>query len=541
MQKRKIHTRYWIVFLHESVYLKFTFGRPILNELNIQSDEFYKRLVQKSPELICYHKPDGTYLFVSPIVESMLGYQPEELIGRNPYDFFNPLDKERIFKNSHEPAQKGSPIGHIEYQFLRKDGKYIWLQTIAQPVQNETGEVVGILTSSREYVGLTAIVDETEKKQALDEIRLSEEKFFSAFYYSGVGMALVSLDGKWLEVNPYLLDILGYTREELLKLTFQDITHPDDLSEDLSLVRELLEGKRDSYKMEKRYFHKNGSVIWILLIVSIVTDPKKKPLFFISQIQDITDRKNMISALVEKNETLQALSNRLTERNAQLEEFNQIVSHNLRAPIGNIFTLVQMLLEKDETDKDDLLASLEISANDLMSTLNDIIEVIKIRRNLNVDKQMVSFQDAFLKVQNLLSAQIKEADAVIRYDFTTAPEILYPKVYLESILLNLLSNSLKYFDPSRKLEISFVSFHEENRTYLVVRDNGLGIDLRKYGHQIFKMNKTFHREKEGQGIGLFMTKNQIESLGGEITVDSTPGRGTAFVINFNKYNDFEQR
>ncbi|MBM9576623.1 PAS domain S-box protein [Leptospira sp. 201903070] len=512
-----------------------------MNKLNIQSPEFFKLLVQRSPELICYHNPDGSYIYVSPVVTSMLGYQPEELIGRSPYDFFNPLDKERIFKNSHEPVQKGSDFEHIEYQFLRKDGKYIWLQTIAQSVQNEKGEVIGILTSSREYLGLTAILDETEKKQALEEVRLSEEKFFNAFYYSGVGMGLVSLEGKWLEVNPHLLDILGYSREELLKLTFQDITHPDDLIEDLALVQELLDGKKDSYKLEKRYFHKNGSIIWILLVVSIVTDPKKKPLFFISQIQDITDRKNLLSALIEKNETLQSLSNRLTERNAQLEEFNQIVSHNLRAPIGNIFTLVQMLLEKDATDKEDLLGSLEISANDLMSTLNDIIEVIKIRRNLNIDKQIVSFQEAFLKVQNLLSAQIKEIGAEIKCDFTAAPEILYPKVYLESILLNLMSNSLKYCEPSRKLEISFVSFKEDNRFFLVARDNGLGIDLQKYGHQIFKMNKTFHREKEGQGIGLFMTKNQIESLGGEITVESSPGRGTAFVINFNKYNDFEKR
>ncbi|MBW0432981.1 PAS domain S-box protein [Leptospira yasudae] len=512
-----------------------------MNDFDIQSADFYKFIVEKSPELICIHEPDGIYRYVSPSVTSMLGYQPAELIGKNPYDFFNPLDRERILKNSHEPVRQGNSIGLIEYQFLKKDGKYVWLQTIAKPIYDNQGEVTALLTTSREYQGLNTIPDETEKKQALDDIRLSEEKFFNAFYYSGVGMALVSLEGKWLEVNPSLLEIIGYSREEILKLTFQDITHPDDLMADLTLLQETLDGKRDTYRMEKRYFHKNGSTIWVLLIVSLVRDVQKKPMFFISQIQDITDRKNMLSALIEKNETLQALSNHLTERNSQLEEFNQIVSHNLRAPIGNIFTLSTMLREKDGTDKDELLESLETSAKDLMVTLNDIVEVIKIRKNRNIDKQLVPFKDAFAKVQSLLSAQIKEMDATISTDFSTAPEILYPRVYLESILLNLLSNSLKYADPSRKLEISFVSFLEERKVFLVARDNGLGIDLKKYGHQIFKMNKTFHREKEGQGIGLFMTKNQIESLGGEITVESSPGKGTTFIINFNKYNDFEQR
>ncbi|WP_061230758.1 PAS domain-containing sensor histidine kinase [Leptospira weilii] len=512
-----------------------------MREFDFQSADFYKFLIERSPELISFHDPDGIFLYVSPSVTSILGYQPEELIGKNPYDYFSPLDKSRIFENSHQPILKGKEIEHVEYQFLRKDGKYVWLQTITQSIRDDQETIIALFSTSREYLGLNAILDETEKKQVLDEIRLSEEKFFNAFYYSGVGMALVSLEGKWLEVNSSLLDIIGYSRDEILKLTFQDITHPDDLTADLNLLQETLEGKRDSYRMEKRYFHKNGSTIWILLIVSLVRDSQKKPLFFISQIQDITDRKNMLSALIEKNETLQALSNHLTERNSQLEEFNQIVSHNLRAPVGNIFTLTTMLSEKYGTDKDELLQSLEMSVKDLMNTLSDIVEVIRIRRNRNVDKQPILFKDAFNKIQNLLSTEIKKMSAEIQTDFTAAPEILYSKVYLESILLNLLSNALKYSDPNRKSEISLVSYIKDRKIFLIVRDNGLGIDLQKYGHQMFKMNKTFHREKEGQGIGLFMTKNQIESLGGEITVESSPGKGTSFLINFDKYNDFEQR
>lgn len=392
-----------------------------LSEFKIQSADFYKFLIERSPELICFHDPNGIFLYVSPSVTSMLGYQPEELIGKNPYDYFNPLDRERIFTNSHKPILEGRERERVEYQFLRKDGKYVWLQTITQPIFDDQGNVIALLATTREYLEQNTILDTTNSKQVLDEIRLSEEKFFNAFYYSGIGMALVSLEGKWLEVNSSLLDIIGYSRDEILKLTFQDITHPDDLTADLNLLQETLENKRDSYRMEKRYFHKNGSIIWVLLMVSIVRDSQKNPLFFISQIQDITDRKNMLSALIEKNETLQVLSNHLAERNSQLEEFNQIVSHNLRSPIGNIFTLTTMLCEKYGTDKDQLFQSLETSVEDLMTTLNDIVEVIKIRKNRNVDKQTILFKDAFNKVQNLLSAQIQEMNVDIRTDFNASP------------------------------------------------------------------------------------------------------------------------
>lgn len=105
-----------------------------LSEFKIQSADFYKFLIERSPELICFHDPNGIFLYVSPSVTSMLGYQPEELIGKNPYDYFNPLDRERIFANSHRPVLEGRERERVEYQFLRKDGKYVWLQTITQPI-----------------------------------------------------------------------------------------------------------------------------------------------------------------------------------------------------------------------------------------------------------------------------------------------------------------------------------------------------------------------------------------------------------------------
>jgi PAS domain S-box-containing protein len=146
-----------------------------------------------------------------------------------------------------------------------------------------------------EEPGVRAIVlnyhDITERKRAADVLHESEERFKGAFQYSAIGMALVSIGGKWLKANPELCSIIGYSEAELLTKTFQDITHPDDLSTDLNFLKQLLDGEIQSYTMEKRYFHKDGHIVWSLLAVALARDNTGMPLYFISQIRDITDRK----------------------------------------------------------------------------------------------------------------------------------------------------------------------------------------------------------------------------------------------------------
>src|SRR5690606_21821041 len=171
--------------------------------------------------------------------------------------------------------------------------------------------------------------------------KISERQFKGAFQYSSIGMALVSLEGRWLKVNKKVCNLLGYSPDELLKLTFQDLTHPDDLDLDLGFLREVLNGRQDHYEIEKRYFHKNGEIIWVQLNVSIITDNEGKPLHFVSQIQDITKRKQSEANLI-------ALTEKLTARNKKLGDFAHITSHNLRAPVSNLTTLVNMYNQVDE-------------------------------------------------------------------------------------------------------------------------------------------------------------------------------------------------
>ena len=130
------------------------------------------------------------------------------------------------------------------------------------------------------------------RQQVEEQLLENEELFRLAFNDAAIGMALVAPDGRWLKVNRALCEIVGYYEADLLKKTFQEITHPDDLEADLDYVSRMLTGEIRTYQMEKRYFHSNGRIVWILLSVSMVRDKQEHPLYFISQIQDITPRKH---------------------------------------------------------------------------------------------------------------------------------------------------------------------------------------------------------------------------------------------------------
>ena len=161
----------------------------------------------------------------------------------------------------------------------------------------------------RQLIRLTGIVtDITERKRVEDTLRESEERFSGAFEHAPIGVALVSPDGRWLKVNRALCDLVGYSEAELLTRTFQDITHPEDLEVDLENVRRMIAGEIRSYQMEKRYVHARGHLVTVLLNVSLVRDGQGQPRYFISQIQDITERKLAEQALRKSTEEFRTLA-----------------------------------------------------------------------------------------------------------------------------------------------------------------------------------------------------------------------------------------
>ncbi len=230
---------------------------------------------------------------------------------------------------------------------------------------------------------------------------------------------------------------------------------------------------------------------------------------------------------------LETLAIKLQEQNRQLDEFAHIISHNLRSPIGNIKALIGLLNDKSSIDDYrlifDKLKNLSINLNE---TMNDLMDTLKVKKETKIERIEVRFKDIMDKVIQSLEGELIRSAAAITFDFDKAPTIVYSRAYMESILLNLMSNAIKYRSPERKPIIHIETAKENDAVQLRVRDNGLGIDMQKHGDKLFGLHKTFHGNKEARGVGLFLIKTQVEALGGAIQAVSEVGKGTTFIITF---------
>lgn len=252
--------------------------------------------------------------------------------------------------------------------------------------------------------------------------------------------------------------------------------------------------------------------------------------------KNITQNKENETLINQKISELKALNSNLKQKQESLQDFSYIVSHNLRSPLANLTALFEFLKEETNPEiKDLMLEKIEESFKKLSESVSDLTAIVEIKNDTKIESINLNFEQ-ILKDQILsLKTQIKESDAIIEFDFSICENINYPKVYLSSIMLNLLTNALKYRSLERKTYIKFeTKFNEKNTICLTCTDNGLGIDLEKHGKKLFGLNKTFHKHADARGVGLFITKNQIEALGGSISVESEVNKGTTFTINFNR-------
>ncbi len=430
----------------------------------------------------------------------------------------HPEDYPEVQENLQSTIDSGKPF-NTKFRGIKPNGDTVHLVAFGEAQYDLEGKVDKVIGANW---------DITELLHTKLKLERSKESFLETFENSAIGMALVGPDNKWIKVNKTFSNSLGYTQKELMGLSVQEITHPDDLDKSMEMIDQSYSNKRDSYQMEKRYFNKEGAIVHAMLTVTIVRDVYGGVSHSIAQILDMTDR-------IKAEKRLSTLVNVTKEQNESLLNFAHIVSHNLRSHSTNMSMLTKFLVEeKKEEERENLHGMLINASNSLSETIEHLNDVVQAKTGALEKMQSVNLSNTFEKIEKGIRGLIAEQNAISKVNIDKSHFVEAVPAYLESILLNLYTNALKYRAPNRSPIVEISTILDNDHVIIEFKDNGQGIDLERHKDKIFGMYKTFHRNKDAKGIGLFITKNQIESMSGTITVKSTVGEGSTFYIKLKK-------
>ena len=383
--------------------------------------------------------------------------------------------------------------------------------------------------SNKHPIGIFGIIhDITEAKKAEEALALSEENLRMIMNRIPQCIFAKNESGQFVFVNESYSKLYGLSANQMIKRDIRDllpvkVESQKFLLEDQEVIRlgetlEIPEHTINDINGVKRVFN-------TIKIPFVVAGTNEKAVLGISfeiteQIRVEKEREKMVADIIQ--------------RNLDLEQFSYIVSHNLRAPVANILGLSALMDLPGENiiSIAELMDSLTVSVKRLDGVISDLNYILQVREDINEHKEIVHFSELVKDIKISIENVIRSADVSIITDFAEIDELVSIKSYLYSIFYNLISNSVKYRRQGVKSVIQIASNIQNGNITLVFRDNGLGIDLAKKGSQVFGLYKRFHTFVEGKGMGLFMVKTQVQTLGGNITIESEVDKGTTFKIVF---------
>lgn len=346
-------------------------------------------------------------------------------------------------------------------------------------------------------------------------------------------VAITDIKGDISYVNEKFCAISKYSEEELLGHNHRIINSGyHDKQFFSSMWKTISSGNvwRDDIKNKA----KDGTFYWVATTITPFLNESGRPIMFVSIRFDITKQKELEIQLEEQLKERDVMLKQLSHQNKQLEDFCYIISHNLRAPLTNMSMLSDLLKESDsEADKKEYVSKLNQVSDYLQETFDELVSAIQVRNNVDVVNEVIDLEEVFNRTILILQGQVIQTGATIKADFTEVRLFQYPKKYIDSIFLNIISNALKYRSNERALEIQLRSYKSQNSVYLEIIDNGLGLDLRKHGDKLFMLRKTFHDHPQAKGFGLFITKSHLEAMGGKIVAESQPNTYFKLILQLN--------
>jgi PAS domain S-box-containing protein len=465
-------------------------------------------LIENTPAAVAMFDKEMRYILTSRRWLQDYGLEGRDIIGMSHYDVFPEIRSMPRWVEIHQRALRGEKFDMHEDCWVRANGRQEWHQWALHP-WFEGDEVQGLVLFTENITG---------RKQADAALRTSEAMVRAAMDKAPIGKALVQPNGAFLKVNPALCRMLGYSEEELLAADVQAITHPEDLAEDLANVRALLDGKVVSYQMEKRYLHRDGRVIWAELSVSLVRRANGEPDFFVSQIQDISERKAI---------------DRIKD------EFVSVISHEVCAPLTVIRESLNMIAAMRgvelPTPVRRLFEASRGSCDRLATLVNDIHDLDRIAAG----RLPLEFRDesiAYIARQAVEAGEFHARKHDV--NITLAPIDPAIIVYVDpgrllQALTNLLSNAAKFSPPGSEVQVG-AELHGDS-VRLLVRDRGEGIPeefrARIFGRFAQAGSRVAH-QRAGTGLGLHLARELVEQMRGNIGFVTQVGAGSTFWVEF---------
>ncbi|MBS4098364.1 MAG: response regulator, partial [Sulfuricella sp.] len=464
--------------------------------------------------------PQGKIVFVNAKFCETSKYSAEELLGQDHRLINSGYHPKEFFKGFWATITAGH-VWHGEVKNRRKDGTFYWVSSTVVPLRDENGAI-------QQYISVRT--DITQRKAMEESLQASNERFRSTFDSAPIGMALVGVDGELLQVNNRLSEMLGYPPDELTGILIQEFLDSEDLEAHSALAIQALVGQIDNFNLEIRYLHKDGYLGWALLNAAMLHDAQHDPLYFVYQIQDISQRKQMLEELSNAYSEAQ-------EASRLKSEFIATMSHEIRTPMNAIIGMSELLSFTDLTqEQKDYARIVHTSANSLMDIINDILDFSKMDAG-----KMVAEAIEFAPLEIVESAAELMAprahEKKLQLISFVAPEIPAPLLgdpgRLRQVLLNLLGNAVKFCEQGKVVVQATLSSRTDD--FSVVRfeviDSGIGIPpdaLARLFQPFVQADGSTTRKYGGTGLGLAICKRLVELMGGEIGVDSEEGKGSTF-------------
>lgn len=469
-----------------------------------ESEAKYRSLYNNAQAGIYRTHVDGRFLDLNDKMAAMFGLSKEAVLQKSAPEFWADVADREAFVRA---LQENGMVNNFEGRFQTPSGVRTFL--LAGTLDVDTGVIEG------------TAVDITARLKAQAALQQSEQRFRSFFETDLIGMAVTSLEKGWVHVNDRLCDILGYPRVELIQKTWVDVTHPDDIQQDVTYFNTLLDGTANGYEMDKRFIRKDGQIIHAHIVVRTMRSSDGRLDHFLALVDDITERKQAELALAQN-------ARELFRSNQDLEQFAYIASHDLQEPLRMVNSFLQLLQRRygEQLDQDahDYINFAVDGAQRMQKMINELLQYSRVGTR-GRDPEPTDSGDVLTQVLDNLEIQLHDTEATVTHD--PLPVVMADRNQLTQLLQNLLSNGLKFHKPGERPHIHVAAAAQDGMWQFAVADNGIGVEPH-YADQVFELFRRLHTQEEypGTGLGLAICKRIVERHNGRIWLDATPGEGT---------------